>query len=221
MKSSLKLFSILWVLLFAITVTGQTPANTEKEFRSILGRFGIQLPQDYSDYKAVPLDLSGQKVLVSIYSWNIAIGQFTVSYAAGSKDLEKTGEAGSFLRDYRAQALGPASKESKLLAERQIDIEGHPGIELAIDSGSVQTLIQVFVVKERFYVLAMSLRSEQLLNRRSAITTFNSFRLLPAVVVDEELAKFVDAFCARAVAARAFCRQTHYRSSGRRLEGQG
>ena len=137
MKSSPKMLSVSLglVLLTTVMSTAQTPAEPEKEFRSIGGRFGILLPQNYSDYKAaVPLEVSSQKFLVSIYRWSTAAGQFSVSYGIGNVNLEAPEQASKFLVDFRVQILGHSEKESRLLGERQTSLDGHPGIEIVAES---------------------------------------------------------------------------------------
>lgn len=184
LRTGLVLLSILCCVILSV---GQEETG---EFRSIAGRFGIQLPKAYSSYNgAVPLDLSTQKFLVSIYRWNIPMAQFSVSYAGSEGDLETA--AGDFLAKFRERIL---QQSAKLIRERQTDLDGHPGFELITESADVLTISQVFAVKNRFYYLTMSLNPSQRADAKAAVTAFNSFRLLPQEVVDAELSNLVDHF---------------------------
>src|SRR5712691_8985750 len=146
MKSSLKKLSISLglVLLTTVLSTAQLPAEPEKEFRSIGGRFGIVLPPDYADYKAaVPLQLSGKQFYLSIYRWSTAAGQFSIAYAVDGSNLEATGQASSLLTNLRASSAHTTTG-TNLLGERQIDIDGHPGFELIAESAGTQIVTQFF-----------------------------------------------------------------------------
>lgn len=193
--------AILILLSVFIATTGQAPADPEKEFRSIAGRFGIRLPQAYTSYTpVVTLDLADQKFFVSIYRWNLPFGQFSVSHASNVV-VERPGQTNVFFERFRARVLG---QSEKLLRERQTALDGHNGLELISESGNVQTVTQIFVVKYRIYILTMSLSPAQRADLKPALTAFNSFRLLPPAVVEDELRKAVANFAPEALPQEPF-----------------
>ena len=148
------------------------------------------------------------------------MGQFSVSYGVGNVNLEAPEKASKFLADFRVQILGHSEKESRLLGERQTSLDGHPGIEVVAESSEAQTVTQGFVVKNRFYILTVSLSPPQRLNPQSALRAFNSFRLLPPEVLDGELAKLVNSFSPELLPQDPFVARPTTDAQDERLKGK-
>jgi hypothetical protein len=181
------------ILLLAIGAIAQNSAEISSEFRSIPGRFGIRLPEEYIDYKpAVPLKISQKNFYFSVYKWNLASGEFSISHASGGFDFEARAQVSLLLSGLREQVVGHLQNGSSIVRERQIDLDGHPGVELVTQSSDIKTITQLFVVKDRLYLLTMSLTRVQMANPQAATNAFNSFRLLPEQILSEQRAKFTD-----------------------------
>jgi len=182
------------VLLLEVTASTQAPLETTAaEFRSIPGRFGIKLTEKYSDYKpAVPLQISGKSFYFSIYKWNLPSADFSIGHASGGVDFEARGQTSLLLAGMRGQFIAHLENGTTIISERRVDLDGHPGVELVLQSSTNKTTAQFFAVRDRLYLLTMSLNAGQVGRPQRAIDAFNSFRLLPEQILSEERARFTD-----------------------------
>jgi len=181
----------------------QTDDQVNAEFRSIAGRFGVELPQTYSNYDAgVSLDLPSQRFVVNIYRWNITSGQFSISYATSATDLEN--RASQLLAEFRERLR---KQDGKLVKERLIDLDGHPGLEVVSEVKDFLIINQILLVKHRLYYLTLSLNSSQRASANDALKSFNSFHLLSPDAIEAEQKKVLSSFIPQAMAQEPFVKR--------------
>lgn len=190
MKTFIKMFLCLVIVFTSFASNkGQT---SSAEFRSVAGRFGIQLPQQYTDYKPLAsLKVGEQKIDLSIYKWQTRTGQFAVGYGYGYVDFEA--QANSFLSDFRKMYLGRLGANA-LVKESARSIDNHPGLELITEAQDIRTIIRVFFIKNRLYLLTLSLDGEQRKSEETSEKIFSTFRLLSSAELSAERDRIAQSF---------------------------
>lgn len=148
-----------------------------KEFTSEEGRFSILLPRtprQTTETVDTPVGEVDEHTFTTIHG-NIT---YIVSYSDYPQDLT-TGDTRAVLNALRDSAV--TDFNGKLLNERSISLNGHPGRELEIqvsdDSGTVIAKLHVFLVGNRLYYL-YTIVSEEHASSPSIDKFLNSFKLL-------------------------------------------
>jgi hypothetical protein len=150
------------MMLFAVVVmVAQSLAGQQiqrEDFVSVLGRFGISMPSPYVEYRPFVefRTSSGQKFSSANYRWLLDADQVVVSYGAGSVNLEDPVQSGAFLNALRDDYI-TKSAQGSLLGEKKTTLGGHPGIIFVVESSSGRVMAWVYVVKNRFYLISLSL----------------------------------------------------------------
>ncbi len=148
------LFLLLCVTAMSLTAAGRA---TGDEFVSIGGRFAIGLPSNYAEYKTFfDYEIGGSKFSGSTYRWELGREQAVVSYAAGRSNLEKPSNSESVLDAIRGDLLKKVSGGS-IVAEKRTSLEGHPGRIHVIESNGNRTMVWIYLVKNRYYLLSLTL----------------------------------------------------------------
>ncbi len=167
-------------LVLILIVVGQTvfaQQSQPAEFVSVLGRFGITMPAPYVDYRPF-IELrttAGQKFSTATYRWVLDSDQVVVSYGAGSINLEDPKQRDTFLTGMKNDYVAKAAHGS-LLAEKPTTLSGHPGIIFGLDSDSGRAIVWIYAVKNRFYVLSLSINEPE--KKDAHVQTVTTFRFL-------------------------------------------
>lgn len=173
------LTKIVLSLLIGVAVNGSVIAQeaAKDQFVSVVGRFGINLPPNYTDYKAsIDINIAGQKYNGTIYRWNTKLGMFIVSYANGVSNIEDAGQSEAFLKTLRDDYLTKVPQGASILSEKQISLDSHPGTEFVVQLGDSRSINRAYVFKHRFYFLTLLPEGTQ--SEKEAMNIFSSFKFL-------------------------------------------
>src|SRR5712672_4611740 len=87
------------VCVFSLVVRAQS-AN---QFRTVFGRFAINLPVKYSQFEFVNFEIAKYKFPVRLYRWQFEHEVFTLTVGEGTNNLEQPEYTKLFLDDLRSQ----------------------------------------------------------------------------------------------------------------------
>jgi hypothetical protein len=188
--------SILLALLVSSTVTGvaqvvrvevQSPPITAgaETFTSLEGRFSIALPRQISGFSSPPpVNTPQGRIEGSMFNWRTVDGSFIVGYADRPEAVEPLGEGA--LDTLRDRALAVAQGKARLVRDKDISLEGHPGRELKVELSDGFTIIRIYLVGNRIYQAIVSLLTAEQAREANALKILDSFRLLTQAAVDAE-----------------------------------
>ncbi len=180
---------VLILLAAGQTVFGQQ--SQPEEFVSVLGRFGITMPAPYVDYRPF-IELkttAGQKFSAATYRWVLDSDQVVVSYGAGSVNLEDPKQSDAFLTGMKNDYVAKAAHGS-LLAEKPTTLGGHPGIIFGLDSDGGRAIVWIYAVKNRFYVLSLSVNEPE--KKDAHVKTVTTFRFLSSEDLEPRFRQLAD-----------------------------
>jgi hypothetical protein len=133
----------------AISLLAIVACNPFKPFESQEGRFRVLMPKE-PQYEARVIDPE-DGTTVHLYRATYAATVYLVAHT----DFPAGGRTpAEVLADGRANALAAASR--KLLSERQITLQGHPGLELVIQEGNTLMYLRSFYVGSRSYQVSVT-----------------------------------------------------------------
>lgn len=181
-KMKRRVSPIIFLLFLVSTARTEVcfPQKTSDEFVSISHLFAIKLPAVYNDYKPfVPLKLGDETYSLEIYKWNTAAGLITVGYMSGSRDLEQPEQAKPFFAGFRKLVVARIAAQARLVDERNVALETHPGLQLVVENSGVITAFRIFIVRNRFYMLTLVTEPSQRDASPSGEEIVSSFRLIP------------------------------------------
>jgi hypothetical protein len=151
-----------------------------EEYRSTEGRFTVRFPETPVPKTVPHKDASGKVTqfhLVGVRrhgaeGFGYAVQYFDRPNPPGDKVAEAT-----YLKE--VQAAAQLGAKGKLLAEKEIDLNGVPGREFSI-KGTKDTCMRyrVYAVGARTYTLWFSAKDEKALDSETARKFFKSFQLL-------------------------------------------
>ena len=180
---------LLILLIAAQPAIGQQ--GQAEEFVSVLGRFGITMPAPYVEYRPfIEFRTSaGQKFSTATYRWILDSDQVVVSYGAGSINLEDPKQRDTFLTGMKNDYVAKAAHGS-LLAEKPTTLGGHPGIIFGLDSDGGRVIVWVYAVKNRFYVLSLSINDPE--KKDAHVKTVTTFRFLSSDDLEPRYRRLTD-----------------------------
>jgi hypothetical protein len=169
-------------------------AQQPDQFRTVFGRFAINLPAKYSEYEFVNFEIAKYKFPVRLYRWNFEHDVFTVCVGEGSNDLDKPEYAKLFLDDLRRQYTEAKLKQNgKIIDESPWAFEGHQGWQIIERHNGVVVDLRFFVVGYRFYTISVAVNDNQGISAaRQDILA--SFHLLTDEQVAAEKELFIQSF---------------------------
>jgi hypothetical protein len=184
-----RIYLVLILMMAALTAFGQQ--GQPDEFVSVLGRFGITMPAPYVEYRPF-IELrttAGQKFSTATYRWILDSDQVVVSYGAGSINLEDPKQRDTFLTGMKNEYVAKAGHGS-LLAEKPTTLGGHPGIVFGLDSDGGRVIVWIYAVKNRFYVLSLSVNEPE--KKDAHVKTVTTFRFLSSEDLEPRYKQLVE-----------------------------
>jgi hypothetical protein len=135
------------LLLFLLTAAPRaaTGQASWKELRSDDGRFVVLMPGTPKESR-----MSNAGISLTQYVLETELGYFMVSW----NDMPPTATPGQVLDNMRDGVLR-RSPGTRVLGEKQITIEGHPGREVQIGKDGMPgvMLVRLYVVEKRLYTM--------------------------------------------------------------------
>lgn len=170
-------------------VEGQSPTATTgaETFTSLEGRFSVALPQQISGYRPQSANTPEGRIEGSLFNWKTTDGSFIVGYVDRPEVVEPMGKrALDILRD---SALAVGQGKARLISEKDISLDGHPGRELKVGLSDGFTIIRMYLVGKRIYQAIVSIQTVDQAREPNAIKILDSFKLLSQSEVDAEWKK--------------------------------
>lgn len=151
-------FTVFLAALLLTAVSAAAQNNQPEEFVSILGRFGISMPAPHVDYRpfAEFKTSNGQKFSSSSYRWTLDSDQVVVSFGVGSVELEDPAQSANFLTMFRDD-YAIKGVQGSVIGEKKTTLGGHPGLVFVVDSAAGRVMAWIYVVRNRFYLISLSL----------------------------------------------------------------
>lgn len=158
----------------------QLNQNDVQEFVSLSEQFAIKLPARYNDYKPfVPFKIGKENYNLSLLKWNTGAGLITVGYMRATWDWERPDVSNRFFAEFRKLIMSKIADKGRLVRERNISLEAHPGLELIVENSGQINAFRIFLVRNRFFMLTLVVESGQRDAAPSGDEILLSFRLLP------------------------------------------
>lgn len=177
-------FTLIIVLAMAICINGQQKAP--EEFVSVIGQFGVMLPNNiWDEFRHDIIRLDNDKLISWIYRWDLGSEQAVVLYAIGKVDFEA--KADFYLEKIR-DSYAPGSVRN----QKKTAFAGHPGLVSVIDSPGrgreiSRSMIWTYLLKNRVYLMSLTLddnaRTEEHLKLMSTFRLLSPQEIEPRVTV--------------------------------------
>jgi len=179
-----------WLLILAICSLNLLAQSDEPEFVSLAGQFAIKLPQNYAEYKPiVAQQINGQQFNGGSYRWAIGEEQATVVYAATEVNLEKPANSELFIKAIRDD-LVRRIPNSTVIGEKRTTLDGHPGLISVIQSEAGRIMGWVYLFKNRYYLLSLSISDPAKLEEN--VNRVTTFRVATRSDLESRFATLVD-----------------------------
>ena len=166
-------FTLGVVLAISICANGQQKAP--EEFVSVIGQFGVMLPNNiWDEFRRDIIRLDDDKLVSWIYRWNLGSEQAVVLYAIGKVDFEA--KADLYLEKIR-NGYAPGSVRN----EKKTSFAGHPGLVSVIDNPGrgreiSRSMIWTYLIKNRVYLMSLTLDDNA--KTEEHLKLMSTFRLL-------------------------------------------
>lgn len=202
MKPTIKILCI--VLMFAIKAAliqaqevqsfmrpVDSIASASKEtFSSVEGRFSIALPKSPHGYKGT----NG-----GMFPWRLNEGYYYIGYTDREQDVEASNQAEEKALQVAKENFNEICQDllktypsSVKPSNKSIKFEGHAGVELRIEMLNGLSIIRVFWVKSRAYILAVMMVGNQQTHEATALRVFDSLKLTSRDDADAIIRKKVE-----------------------------
>jgi hypothetical protein len=164
----------------AFCLASCSAAPTLKEFKSEAGRFSVMTPALLEE-TVQPVETQGGKLDLHLFAGQWGNIGYYVSYCDYPPELAQTDRLEKMLDGARDGAVG--NVQGRLISEARIDLSGHPGRELVIETGAqvapgARLQGRMFMVQNRLYqIMVVVPRAEKV--PREGEQFLQSFKLLP------------------------------------------
>ncbi len=148
-------------------------------FVSLQGRFSLGLPQQPHGFRGLSIPTPVGKATGDSYEWRMKEGAFTVGYVDAAQPLDDAEISKRVFAGVR-EGMEEAAKNSggKLISEKQIELNKHPGQELRFKFLSGLVIYRFYLVSRRLYQMAAMLSADQQLDEGIAVSVLDSFKVL-------------------------------------------
>ena len=155
-------------------------------FVSLEGRFSIALPTVTSGVKPLSVDTAVGKMQGEASSWKMKEGNFTVGYVDASQAIDDTVTTAKIFASIRdGLASLASSRNGKITAEKQIEIDKHPMLEVKLELPQAVFWQRCYVASSRLYQIVLIVRPEQLADEAVALKVLDTFKILTEAEVSE------------------------------------
>lgn len=164
------------------TVAGAGP------FVSLEGRFSIALPQDTHGFRPLAVDTPSGQMRGDAYSWNMREGTFTAGHVDAPRSMEDADSTTNLfagIRDGMAAWVG--TKNGKLVGERRLELDKHPGFEVKLEFPEALFWQRFFIVSNRLYEVLLVLSTDQRSYETEALKVLDTFKVLSEAEVSTAL----------------------------------
>lgn len=180
-------FTLIIVLAMAICINGQQKAP--EEFVSVIGQFGVMLPNNiWDEFRHDIIRLDNDKLISWIYRWDLHSDQAVVLYAIGKVDFEA--KADFYLEKIR-DSYAPGSVRN----QKKTAFAGHPGLVSVIDSPGrgreiSRSMIWTYLLKNRVYLMSLTLDDNA--RTEEHLKLMSTFRLLSPQEIEPRVTAMVE-----------------------------
>ena len=155
-------------------------------YLSLEGRFSIALPLVPSGFKPLSVDSAVGKMHGDAYTWKMKEGSFTVGYVDATQPIDDavtTAKIFASIRDGLASLA--SSRNGKVAAEKQIEIDKHQVLEVKLEIPQAVFWQRCYVASSRLYQIVLIIRPEQLAGEAVALKVLDTFKILTEAEVSE------------------------------------
>ena len=187
MQRLISAFTLIVVLAMPICINAQQKAP--EEFVSVIGQFGVMLPNNiWDEFRYDIIRLDNDKLISWIYRWDLHSDQAVVLYAVGKVDFEA--KADFYLEKIR-ESYAPGAVRN----QKKTSFAGHPGLISVIDSPVrgreiSRSMIWTYLLKNRVYVMSLTLDDKA--RTEEHLKLMSTFRLLSPQELEPRVAAMVE-----------------------------
>jgi hypothetical protein len=175
----LKVNRVVLILLVTAALSATVFAQESGPFVSKEGRFSIALPAENNGVKPLAVDSPLGQLSGNAYEWKIKEGTYTVGFVDAPNSIEDAENSGRIFGSIRERMSAWAtSKNGKVLSDKPVEIEKHPGLELKLDFPNALLWQRFYVVSNRLYQVILVLKADQRPGEAVAVKVLDSFKLL-------------------------------------------
>lgn len=175
------------LLIFWAAIGASSQQAAKEEFVSVLGRFGIMLPSNYTEFRTnLDLTIGENKFYGAMYRWSLDSDQAVISYAIGSLDLEAKAEV--FLPVFRDDYIRKTTQGS-VIGEKRTSLGEHPGLIFIVDSSAGRTMAWTYLIKNRFYLMSLTLNDSA--KTEEHVKLLSTFRVLSRKDLEQRYAQMI------------------------------
>ncbi len=157
-------------------------------FVSLEGKFTIGLPPGMHGFQPMAVNTGGGRILGDAYTWTMKEGSFIAAYFDLHQQLHTPAASERFFENIRRGMDTLArSQNAKLVAQRQIDFDGHPAFEVKIELPTGLMWQRYYFISNRLYEVNLSLETEQRIYEDLALKVLESFKVLSETDVSAAL----------------------------------
>lgn len=177
-------------------------------FVSLEGRFSIALPAGTHGFRPLSVDTPVGRLTGNAYNWTMKEGRYTAGFVKGTHSMEDADSSTTILGTIRQNMTAFAtSKNGKLISDRPVELEKHPGFELKLEFPDALFWQRVYIVSSRLFQIVLIVSPDQRPYEAEAVKVLDSFKILSetevaAALKAEEAAAEPGALPQEPVAAR-------------------
>ena len=172
------------------SVESKTPPSVvgAGTFVSLEGKFTIALPQGMHGFRPLSVNTAAGRASGDAYTWTMKEGSFIAGYVDAPQPLDGPDVSRKVFENIRkGMDEWARSQNGKLVAQRRIDSEGHPALEVKLELPVGLTWQRYYLVSRRLYEVNLALKAEQRAYEDLALKVLDSFKILSDAEVSATL----------------------------------
>jgi len=148
-------------------------------FVSLQGRFSIALPKGMHGFRPLSVDTPAGKLTGDAYNWTMKEGRYTAGFVDGVQSMEDADASATIFGNIRqGMAAWATSKNGKLIGDRQIELDKHPGLEIKLEFPETILWQRFYVVSSRLFQLVLIVNTDQRPYEAEALKVLDTFKIL-------------------------------------------
>lgn len=163
------------------SVESKTPPSVvgAGTFVSLEGKFTIALPQSMHGFRPLSVNTAAGRASGDAYTWTMKEGSFIAGYVDARQPLDGPDVSQKLFENIgNGMDTWARSQNGRLIAQRRIDSEGHPALEVKLELPAGLTWQRYYLVSRRLYEVNLAMKTDQRAYEEFALKVLDSFRVL-------------------------------------------
>jgi hypothetical protein len=185
---TIKASAILFLIITTITRVAAQDFRVESQsapsvvgagtFVSLDAKFTIALPKGMHGFRPLVFNTAAGRAAGDAYEWRMKEGTFIAGYVEAPHPLDGPEMSREVFESIRTgMDSWSQSKNGKLVAHRQFDLDGHPALELKLEFPDRLAWQRYCLVSRRLFEVSLSMKTEQYATEALALKVLDSFKV--------------------------------------------